>query len=150
MRRSQYTNLVFWEHLAYRGRIWILRLLGTSLETLSFHPYRVIETGEYFCADDETDSYAPELLGFEEELTIKQMITMGIIEQVDYNGNLPAIETSYIKGEMRDPEYKKISHLTFINGRPGAGITISLGGDGTYPVYIEYYKHEMQRIIIDI
>ncbi len=112
--------------------------------------YRVINTGELFSADDENDCYAPELLGYEEDLTIKQMLALGIIEEVDYNGVIPAVETSYIKGEMRDTEYKAIRHLTFINGRPGAGIAISLGADGTYPVYIEYYKHEMQRIIIGI
>lgn len=112
--------------------------------------YRVIDTGEFFCSDTEDDSYTPELLGLEEDLTIKQMLTMGIIEQVDYDMNLPAIESSYIKGEMLDPEYKTIRHLSFLNGRLGAGITVSLGADGTYPVYVEYYKEEMQRIIISV
>ena len=110
--------------------------------------YRVINTGELFCTTTEEDTSLAELLGIEEELTVEQMLSIGLIEKVDYMGNLPAIESSYIKGDLRDPDYKKISHLSFVDGRLGAGIKISLGGDGTYPVFIEYYKNEMQRIII--
>ena len=112
--------------------------------------YRVINTGELFCLNTENDTFVADLLGIEEELTAAQMLTMGIIEKIEYSGSLPAIETSYIKGDMRDPEYKKIRHLSFVDGRLGAGISISLGGDGVYPVYIEYYKDEMQRIIINV
>lgn len=112
--------------------------------------YRVINTRELFCTDKEDDTFSAELLGSEDELTIKQMLSMGLIEQVEYSGDLPAIDTSYIKGDLRDPEYKKIKHLTFVNGSLGAGIAISLGADGVYPVSIEYYKDAMQRIIIDV
>lgn len=114
------------------------------------YKYRIIKTGELFCADDEADDFPSELLGYDEAPSIKEMLSMGIIEKVDYNGKLPAIETSYIKGEMHDPEYKKIRHLTFANGRVGAGIEVSVGGDGVYQVFVEYYKDEMQRIIINV
>ena len=73
-----------------------------------------------------------------------------LIKKIEYNGNMPAINSSYIGGDMRDPEYKKIRHLSFVNGRLGAGISISIGADGVYPVYIEFYKDEMQRIIIGV
>ncbi|GAC26198.1 hypothetical protein GMES_3925 [Paraglaciecola mesophila KMM 241] len=112
------------------------------------HMYQVINSGELFCTDDEGDSFSSELLGFEEELTVKDMVGSGLIKKIEYNGNMPAINSSYIGGDMSDPEYKKIRHLSFINGRLGAGISISIGADGVYPVYIEYYKDEMQRIII--
>ncbi|MDH5232664.1 MAG: hypothetical protein OEY38_21610 [Gammaproteobacteria bacterium] len=112
--------------------------------------YRVVNTGEFFCVDDEEDNFAPELLGYDDELTIKDMVSMGALEKVDYNGNIPAIETSYIKGDLRDPEYKRIRHLTFSNGRLGAGIVVSLGADGVYQVYVESYKGDMQRIIINV
>lgn len=114
------------------------------------YKYRVIKSGELFCADDEEDDFPSELLGYEESPSVKEMLSMGIIEKVEYNGKLPAIDSSYIKGDMHDPEYKKIKHLTFVNGRVGAGIAVSLGGDGTYQVFVEYYKNEMQRIIINV
>lgn len=113
------------------------------------YKYRVLNTGELFCADNEEDSFPSELLGYEECPSINEMLSLGIVEKIDYDGSLPAIETSYIKGEMRDSEYKKISHLSFANGRPGAGIAVSLGADGVYQVFAEYYKGNMQRIIID-
>ncbi|NJA08056.1 hypothetical protein HC024_20310 [Methylococcaceae bacterium WWC4] len=114
------------------------------------YKYRVIRTGEMFCADDEADEYPSELLGYEDAPSIKEMLSMGIIEKVEYSGKVPAIDSSYINGDMHDPEYKKIRHLTFVNGRVGAGMVVSLGGDGTYQVYVEYYKNEMQRIIINV
>lgn len=110
--------------------------------------YKVISSGEYFCTDDEDDPSPSELLGFEEEITVKEMVAGGIAKKVDYNGNMPAISSSYIGGDMRDTDCKKIRHLSFVNGRLGAGISISIGADGVYPVYIEYYKDEIQRIII--
>ncbi len=110
--------------------------------------YQVVNSGEYFCTNDEDDPFPSELLGFEEELTVKEMVVSGLVKKIEYNGNMPAIDSSYIGGDMRDPDYKQIHHLSFINGRLGAGISISLGADGVYPVYIEYYKDEMQRIII--
>jgi len=112
--------------------------------------YQVISSGEYFCTDSEDDSFPSELLGFEEELTAKELVVRGLAKKVDYNGNLPAINCSYIGGDMHDPDYKKIRHLSFVNGRLGAGISISIGADGVYPIYIEYYKDEMQRIIINV
>lgn len=81
-------------------------------------------------------------------MTVEEMVSSGLIKKVEYSGNIPAIDSSYIGGYMHDPDYKKIRHLSFVNGRLGAGITISIGADGVYPVYIEYYKEEMQRIII--
>jgi hypothetical protein len=114
------------------------------------YKYRVIETGEIFCADNEDDDYPSELLGYEEAPSIKEMLSIGLIEKVEYSGELPAIDSSYIKGDMHDPEYKKIRHLTFTNGRVGAGVVVSLGADGTYQVFVEYYKNEMQRIIINV
>lgn len=114
------------------------------------YKYRVIETGEMFCTDNEDDEYPSELLGYEEAPSIIEMLSMGLIEKVEYRGKLPAIDSSYIKGDMHDPEYKKIRHLTFTNGRAGAGMVVSLGADGTYQVFVEYYKNEMQRIIINV
>lgn len=114
------------------------------------HMYQVIDSGEYFCTDNEDESFPSELLGFEEDLTAKEMVFSGLAKKVEYKGNMPAIDSSYIGGDMRDPDFKKIRHLSFVNGRIGAGIAISLGGDGVYPVYIEYYKDEMQRIIIGV
>lgn len=112
------------------------------------HMYKIKSTGEYFCTSDEDDAYPSELLGFDEELSVKDMVASGLAEKVEYSGDMPAIKTSYIGGDLYDPEYKKIRHLSFVNGGLGAGISISLGADGVYPVYIEYYKEEMQRIII--
>lgn len=114
------------------------------------YKYRVIKTGELFCTDNEEDDYSSELLGYEESPSVKEMLSTGIIEKVEYNGELPAIDSSYIQGDMRDTDYKKIRHLTFANGRLGAGTVVSLGADGTYQVFIEYYKNEMQRIIINV
>ena len=114
------------------------------------YKYRVIKTGELFCTDNEEDDYSSELLGYEESPSVKEMLSTGIIEKVEYNGELPAIDSSYIQGDMRDTDYKKIRHLTFANGRLGAGTDVSLGADGTYQVFIEYYKNEMQRIIINV
>lgn len=126
--------------------------MGPEVEKEEYHAlkhmYKIKSTGEYFCTSDEDDTYPPELLGFEEELSVKDMVTSGLAEKVEYSGNMPAIKTSYIRGDLYDPEYKKIRHLSFVNGGLGAGISISLGADGVYPVYIEYYKEEMQRIII--
>lgn len=112
------------------------------------HMYQVINSGEYFCTDDEDDSFPSDLLGLKEELTAKEMVSRGLAKKVEYNGNMPAIDSSYIGGDMRDPDYKQIHHLSFVNGRIGAGISISLGRDGVYPIYIEYYQDAMQRIII--
>lgn len=112
--------------------------------------FKVIDTGELFCTDFIDSNYDLELLGIEEDLTPNEMLSKGIIEEVEYNGELPAIKTSYIKGDLSDPNYKSIQHLSFMNGRLGAGISISVGADGYYPVLIEYYKGEMQRIIIDV
>lgn len=112
--------------------------------------YQVNETGELFCVDDEEETFSAELLGFEEELTVKKMLSMGVIKKVDYEGGIPAIKTSYIKGDLHDPDYRTIRHFSFANGRLGAGVSISLGADGVYPIYIEYYKDVIQRIIIDV
>jgi len=112
--------------------------------------YQVITTGELFCTDDENDPFPSELLGLEEELTAQEMVVNGLTKRIDYDGTLPAIETSYIAGNLRDPDYKKIRHLSFLNGRLGAGIAISIGADGVYPIYVEYYKDLMQRIIIEV
>jgi hypothetical protein len=112
------------------------------------HMYKIINTGEFFCTSDEEGSFPAELLGFKEELSVKEMVASGLAEKVEYSGSMPAINASYIRGDLFDPEYKKIRHLSFINGGVGAGISISIGADGVYPVCIEYYKEEMQRIII--
>lgn len=112
--------------------------------------YQVISSGELFCTDDEDESFPSEILGFEEELTVKEMVASGLAKKVEYDGNMPAIKASYIGGDMRDPDYKNIRHLSFVNGRLGAGVSISIGADGFYPVYIEYYKDVMQRIIISV
>jgi hypothetical protein len=114
--------------------------------------YKVVETGEFFCTDLSNDYTDMELLGLDEELTPEQMLAMGLIEEVEYSGDLPAIESTYIKGGFIDPErvYRQVRHYSFLNGRVGAGISISLGGDGVYPVSVESYKGELQRIIIDI
>lgn len=114
------------------------------------HMYQVINSGEYFCTNDEDDTFQSELLGFEEMLTAKEMVTSGLAKKIEHNGNVPAIGASYIGGDMHDPKYNQIHHLSFSNGLLGAGISISLGADGVYPVYIEYYKDEMQRIIIGV
>jgi hypothetical protein len=110
--------------------------------------YQVIDSGEYFCTCDEGDSSPSELLGLDEDLTVKEMVDAGLAKKVDYDGHMPALDSTYIGGDMHDPDYKQIHHLSFVNGRLGAGVSISLGADGVYPVYIEYYKDEMQRIII--
>jgi hypothetical protein len=113
--------------------------------------YKIVETGELFCSD--FDDYADEeLLGIDGELTPEQMLDQGIIEEIEYSGDLPAIKPTYIKGDFVDPNfvYRQIRHYSFLNGRLGAGISISLGGDGTYPVSVESYKGQLQRIIIDV
>lgn len=111
--------------------------------------YKVVDTGELFCADSDDDGFVPEALGHD-ELSIKNMITLGLVEKVEHSGSTPAIDTSYIKGKLIDPEYKKIRHLTFSNGRPGAGIIVNLMADGAYQVHIESYRNVMQRIIISL
>jgi len=112
--------------------------------------YKVVETGEKFCTNFDDADYDMELLGLDPELTPKQMLSMGLITEEDYTGGLPAIDSSYIKGKGYDTEYRKIRHLSFLNGRVGAGISISIGADGVYPVSIESYKGSIQRIIIDV
>jgi hypothetical protein len=114
--------------------------------------YKVVETGEVFCTDSEDHHYDMELLGLDEELTKDQMLSMGLLEEIEYSGDLPAINSTYIKGNYSDPEsgYRPTRHFSFLNGRVGAGISISLGGDGVYPVSVESYKGTLQRIIIDI
>jgi hypothetical protein len=112
--------------------------------------YKVVETGEKFCTNFDDADYDMELLGLDPELTPKQMLSMGLITKEDYSGALPAIDSSYIKGKCYDTEYRQIRHLSFLNGRVGAGISISIGADGVYPVSIESYKGSIQRIIIDV
>jgi len=113
--------------------------------------FKVKTTGEYFCSNSKEDGFPAEVLGLEdqEELSVDDLLQKGIIEQVDYEGELPAIDQSYIKREHWT-EYKAIRHLSFVNGGLGAGISVSLGADGVYSVYAEYYKNEMQRIIINV
>ena len=121
-----------------------------ELTTIQNSMYKVVETGELFCTSLDDDNYDLELLGIDEDLTPKDLLSMGRFENIEYNGDLPAIKSSYIKGDLMDADFKAIQHLSFINGRLGAGISISLGGDGNYPVSIEFYKGSMQRIIIDV
>lgn len=114
------------------------------------YKYQVIDTHEYFCTSNEDEAFDSELLGLGEDMSIKELESTGKVKRVEYGGELPAIETSYIKSNVPDPVYKKIKHFSFLNGRLGAGIGISLMGDGCYPIYIEYYKNDMQRIIIEV
>lgn len=112
--------------------------------------YRVVETGEYFCTNLEGSNIDCELLGLPEDLNLKQLLKIGTIEKAPYKGQLPAVPNSYIKGNLADHDYKPIRHLTFKNGRVGAGVIIGLSGDGVYPVFLETYKGEIQRIVIGI
>lgn len=112
--------------------------------------FQVVETGEIFCADDLDSNFELELLGLDAELTIEQMVNNGTLKRLDYSGELPAIPSTYIKGDTKHPRFKGITHLSFLNGRVGAGISIGLGADGIYPVIVESYKGEIQRIIIDL
>lgn len=112
--------------------------------------YQVVESGEVFCTSLEQLSYDMELLGLDEDLTMEQMLETGILKQLEYSGELPAINSTYIKGNLQTSEYRKVRHLSFLNGRVGAGIEVHLGGDGVYPVSLETYKGELQRIIIDV
>lgn len=100
--------------------------------------YQVVETGEVFCTDSIDDSIDIEMLGLDEKLTTAQMkmlgfdenlttaqfVELGILKRLDYSGELPAIPSTYIKGDLQWGGYKKINHLSFLNGRVGAGISI--------------------------
>lgn len=112
--------------------------------------YRVLSGGELFCCDQLDNTFPSELLGFDKELTIQELLDNGLIEEVQYDRTLPAISSSYIKGDLRDSNYRTVRHLSFLNGCLGAGIIVSVGSDGVYPVYIEYYKERMQRLIIEL
>ncbi|WP_159820402.1 hypothetical protein [Colwellia sp. 20A7] len=112
--------------------------------------YKVVETGELFCTNFDDPVYDMELLGLDPELTPQQMLSMGLITKELYTGALPAIKTSYINKTECDSEYRKIRHSSFLNGRLGAAISVSLEGDGVYSVSLESYKGSIQRIIIDV
>ncbi|HCG8290496.1 TPA: hypothetical protein NJ528_004483 [Vibrio parahaemolyticus] len=112
--------------------------------------YKVVETGEVFCTSLYDDNYDMELLGLDESLTPHEMLEQGLLIDLGEPKSLPAIPETYIKGDLLSSEYRKVRHLSFINGRVGAGITVSLLGDGVYPVYAETYQGEIQRIVIDV
>ena len=129
-------------------------LIDDKREDEEFEPqrdmYRVIETGERFCADSPEYAVDADLLGLEDDLSVSQLLALGLIEQEPYHGEQPAIPSSYIKGNLFERDHRSIHHLTFKNGTFGAGIVVSLRGDGVYPVSIETYQGEIQRIVIDI
>lgn len=112
--------------------------------------YKVVETGEVFCTSLYDDNYDMELLGLDESMTAHEMLEQGLLIDLGEPKSLPAIPESYIKGDLLSSQYKKVRHLSFINGRVGAGIIVSLLGDGIYPVYAETYQGEIQRIVIDV
>lgn len=112
--------------------------------------YKVVKTGEVFCSSLHYDSYDMELLGLDESMTPQEMLERGLLIDLGEPNSLPAIPETYIKGDLRSAEYRKVRHLSFLNGRVGAGITVSLLGDGVYPVYAETYQGETQRIVIDV
>jgi hypothetical protein len=115
--------------------------------------FEVIETGERFCADDNEDTWPSEAFAIDEEYSsIESLLRKGLIEEVKYEGQVPAVQSSYIKGDFRCEThgYLKVRHHTFLNGNVGAGLSVALRGDGVYYVTTESYKGEIQRIVIDI
>jgi hypothetical protein len=118
--------------------------------------FEVIETGERFCADDNEDTWPSKAFGIDEEYSsIESLLRKGLIEEVKYEGQVPAVQSSYIKGDFRCETrgYLKVRHHTVntgLNGNVGAGLTVALRGDGVYYVTTESYKGEIQRIVIDI
>lgn len=112
--------------------------------------YKIVETGEVFCTSLHDDNYDMELLGLDESMTPKEMLEQGLLIDLGEPNSFPAIPETYIKGDLLSSEYRKVRHLSFLNGRIGAGITVSLLGDGVYPIYAESYQGEIQRIVIDV
>lgn len=112
--------------------------------------FQVVETGVVFCTSFADISLDLELLGLDEDLTWEQMVDQGKLKRLDYSGEFPAIPSTYIRGDLQGEGYKQINHYSFLNGRLGAGVSISLMADGIYPVSIESYKGAIQRIIIDV
>lgn len=115
--------------------------------------FEIVSTGERFCADNDNDTTPSEILALKDtSLTIGDLLKQKLINEVPYSGKLPAIEDSYIKsvGLSYTLPFLKCRHHTFVNGSVGAGLSISLGGDGFYEVKAESYKGQLQRIIIDI
>ena len=114
------------------------------------HKYRVIGTGEQFCVDSAEEDFAAEVLGLDSEQSVNELVKSGVVEKIEYGGEIPAIATSYIRGTEYDPDYRRITHHSFPNGRVGAGISVITGADGVYPISVEQYKDEIQRIIIEL
>lgn len=117
--------------------------------------FEVVSTGERFCSNEEEDSWPAEAFSLDDNhSSIGELIANGTVRELDYRGHLPAIKESYIKGNFQDDSnkhfYLPVRHQTFMNGNPGAGVTVGLSGDGVYHVKIESYKDEIQRIVIEI
>lgn len=117
--------------------------------------FEVVGTKERFCSSSLEDSWPSEAFSIDDDhKTVKELLEEGLIKEIEYQGKLPAIKESYIKGDFRgDSEpyvYLPIRHQTFKNGNPGAGVTVGLGGDGIYYVHTESYKGAIHRIVIDV
>jgi hypothetical protein len=115
--------------------------------------FEVIRTKERFCCVSEEDSWPSEALCLDpDHSSVKELIKSGILKEVPYDGEWPAVPDSYIKGWEYSERvgYLPVRHHTFKNGGCGAGVSIGLQGDGMYYVKTESYKGQIQRIIIDI
>ena len=82
--------------------------------------YRVFKTGELFCADDEADNFPSELLGYDEAPSIKEMLSMGIIEKVDYDGKIP-------EGKLQESD-RVVDHVVFASSSGGTQAGLVVGG----------------------
>lgn len=128
--------------------------------------YQVIETGEVFCTNHPDDAYCLELLGLDSDMTINEMLEAGLLKNRGKPKSLPAIPHTYIRNYVKSlskdelnnispyggkyQQYRKVTPLSFLNGLPGAGISISLPGDGIYQVCAEKYQGSIKRIIIEV
>jgi len=138
------------------GDPWYLKM-DSEIERSDMPKYKrkfeIVETKEQFCADSDDDTWPAESFSLDSEhSSVGELLKRGMIKEIPYDGTWPAIAGTYIKGNFREesPMYNPIRHHTFINGSGGAGVSISLAGDGVYYVKTESYKGEIQRIVIDI
>jgi hypothetical protein len=112
-------------------------------------------TGEIFCTSDDLDS-EPNMENFYSNMNLRELVQKGMLKELPLSDDLPIEPSTYIKGDYKlkgdskNYKYPLIRNYSFLNGMLGAGVSISLPGDGIYSVKTESYKGDIQRIIIDI
>jgi hypothetical protein len=135
------------------------RLMNSEQEndllTATEFRFQNITTGEIFCTNDDLDS-EPSMENFYSNMSLRELVQKGMLKELPLSDNYPIEPSTYIKGDyqlkgdLKNYKFPLIRNYSFLNGMLGAGVSISLPGDGIYSVKTESYKGVIQRVIIDI